>query len=85
MRPSTAAPGEERVAHQQVELADFLPQTDKDVNKLLERLRGFLMSLANPHLRALGECFLIDEAFVTAFCRAPGTFSRIHATLLAEK
>jgi 3'-5' exoribonuclease len=71
----------ERVTNNQVELADFLPQTDKDVNRLLERLRGFLMGLANPHLRALAECFLMDDTFLAAFCRAPAGVRNHHAYL----
>jgi 3'-5' exoribonuclease len=71
----------DRVTNNQVELADFLPQTEKDVNRLLERLRGFLLSLGNPHLRALAECFLMDEPFMTAFCRAPAGVRNHHAYL----
>jgi 3'-5' exoribonuclease len=71
----------ERVANHQVELQDFLPQTDKDVNKLLERLRAILLGLGNPHLRALVECFLIDDAFLSAFCKAPAGVRNHHAYL----
>lgn len=73
--------GLERVASEQVELADFLPHTDKDVSKLYERLRGHLMKLGNPHLRALAECFLIDADFVRNFCRAPAGVRVHHAYL----
>src|SRR5260370_29451458 len=45
----------ERVVPEKVDLADFLPHTEHDVSKLLERLRGFLLRLTNPHLRALIE------------------------------
>src|SRR6516162_3587026 len=54
----------DRVAPEKVETADFLPHTEKDVSKLYERLRTFLMKLSNPHLRALAECFLMDQEFV---------------------
>src|SRR5262245_37127932 len=52
----------ERTETEKVELADFLPHTEHDVSKLLERLRTTLRKLGNPHLRALAECFLMDEA-----------------------
>jgi 3'-5' exoribonuclease len=71
----------ERVADDQVELADFLPHTEHDVSKLFERLRGYLRRLGNPHLRALGECFLMDEAFVHDFCRVPAGVRNHHAYL----
>ncbi|MCS6852409.1 MAG: HD domain-containing protein [Gemmataceae bacterium] len=69
----------ERVETEKVELADFLPHTEQDVSKLLERLRGYLLRLANPHLRALAECFLMDDEFVRAFCKAPAGVRNHHA------
>jgi 3'-5' exoribonuclease len=71
----------ERVAAEKVDLADFLPHTEHDVSKLLERLRGTLLRLGNPHLRALAECFLMDEPFVQGFCRAPAGIRNHHAYL----
>jgi 3'-5' exoribonuclease len=71
----------ERVAPEKVELADFLPHTEHDVSKLLERLRGFLLRLSNPSLRALIECFLMDENFLRDFCQAPAGIRNHHAYL----
>jgi 3'-5' exoribonuclease len=71
----------DRIGLEQVELADFLPQTEQDVSKLFERLRGMLLRLGNPHLRALAECFLMDEEFVRDFCRAPAGIRNHHAYL----
>src|SRR5438309_12127366 len=61
----------ERAEAEKVELADFLPHTEQDVSKLLDRLRGILMRLTNPHLRALAECFLIDDEFLHDFRQVP--------------
>ncbi len=69
----------ERVAPDRVELADFLPHTDKDVGKLLQQLRSILMKVSNHHLRALAECFLMDQAFLRDFCRAPAGVRNHHA------
>jgi 3'-5' exoribonuclease len=71
----------ERVEAEQIVLADFLPHTEQDVGKLFEKLRGILMKLCNPHLRALAECFLMDEAFVRAFCQCPAGIRNHHAYL----
>jgi 3'-5' exoribonuclease len=71
----------ERIAAEKVELADFLPHTEHDVSKLLERLRGTLLKLSNPHLRALVECFLMDDGFVHDFCKAPAGVRNHHAFL----
>ena len=71
----------ERIESEKVELADFLPHTDKDVNKLLERLRGTLMRVGNPHLRVLAECFLMDDEFLRGLMRAPAGIRNHHAYL----
>jgi 3'-5' exoribonuclease len=71
----------ERVATEKIDLADFLPHTEQDVSRLSERLRAILLRLNNPHLRALVECFLMDEQFVKAFCQAPAGVRNHHAYL----
>jgi 3'-5' exoribonuclease len=62
-----------------LDLADFLPHTSENILKLEERLRGTLLRLSNPHLRALAECFLMDEEFVQGFRRAPAGVRVHHA------
>src|SRR5262245_11873942 len=69
----------DRVEVEKVDLSDFLPHTEHDISKLLERLRGLLMRLSNPHLRALMECFLMDDDFLAGFCRAPAGVRNHHA------
>jgi 3'-5' exoribonuclease len=69
----------DRVETEKLDLTDFLPHTDQDVGKLLERLRAILMKLGNPHLRALVECFLMDDDFVRRFCQAPAGVRNHHA------
>lgn len=71
----------DRVTPDQVDLPEFLPQTEQDVSKLLDRLRGFLLRLGNPHLRALAECFLMDEELMRDLCRAPAGIRNHHAYL----
>jgi 3'-5' exoribonuclease len=71
----------ERVPETRVDLSDFLPHTEKDVSKLYERLRALLLSVGEPHLRALAECFLMDQEFVDQFCRAPAGVRIHHAYL----
>ncbi len=69
----------ERMPPNQVNLGEYLPQTDQDVSKLLERLRSIILRLGNFHLRALAECFLMDEEFVAGFCQAPAGVRNHHA------
>jgi 3'-5' exoribonuclease len=69
----------DRVESEKVNLSDFLPHTEHDVSKLLERLRSILLRLGNPHLRALVECFLMDEEFLHDFSHAPAGVRNHHA------
>jgi len=69
----------EHVAGDKIDLSDFLPHTEHDISKLLERLRGSLRRMGNPHLRALVECFFMDDAFMAGFCKAPAGVRNHHA------
>jgi 3'-5' exoribonuclease len=71
----------DKIQTEKVDLGDFLPHTEQDVSKLYERLRSHMMKSKNLHLRALAECFLIDQDFVRAFCRAPAGIRNHHAYL----
>ena len=63
----------------QVQSEDFLPQSTQSIAKLLARLKEVLLALENPHLRALVECFLIDDDFVRKFTTAPAGIKNHHA------
>lgn len=60
-------------------MADFQPATPKDVDRLANRLREILLSIDDPPLKSLMECFLIDEALMGSFCRAPAGIKAHHA------
>lgn len=62
-----------------VDLADFLPHAPQDIEQLLGRVKDVLLTMTDPHLRALVECFLIDEAFVRSFTAAPAGIKNHHA------
>jgi 3'-5' exoribonuclease len=64
---------------QQLNPADFLPQTDQDLARLQERLRTHLLKLSNHHLQALAQAFLMDEAFMQAFSWVPAGVRNHHA------
>jgi 3'-5' exoribonuclease len=63
----------------QIEPSEFLPQSSQDVTRLTARLRQLLLGMSNPHLRALAECFLIDEEFLSKFTTAPAGIKNHHA------
>jgi len=62
-----------------IEPEEFLPQSSHNVGKLLTRLREVLLAMNNPHLRAVVECFLIDDEFVRKFTTAPAGIKNHHA------
>lgn len=62
-----------------IDPVEFLPRSASDSGRLLARLREILMGMDNPDLRALAECFLIDDAFVSRFGRAPAGIKNHHA------
>jgi 3'-5' exoribonuclease len=69
----------EVVAAGAVDPEDFLPQSVRDAGRLTARLREVLLGLSNPHLRALAECFLIDDEFLRKFTAAPAGVKNHHA------
>jgi 3'-5' exoribonuclease len=69
----------ERVDANKVALEEFVPRVEQDIHKLFDRLKQLLLKLGDPHLRALADCFLIDDAFVTGFCHSPAGIRNHHA------
>lgn len=69
----------ERIDPGKVALEEFVPRVEQDIHKLYDRLKHYLLRLGDPHLRALAECFLMDDPFVAAFCNAPAGIRNHHA------
>jgi 3'-5' exoribonuclease len=69
----------ERAAAHDVEPEDFVPLAAVDLDRLTGRLREMLRGMADPHLRTLAECFLVDETFMGKFTRAPAGVKNHHA------
>lgn len=58
---------------------DFIKQSQRDLVQLAARLREILQSVTDPHVRALLDCFLIDEPLMAAFTTAPAGMKAHHA------
>ena len=69
----------EPIDSSRVEPEDYLPQCSQNVTRLIARLREILFAMENPHLRALVECFLIDDAFFRKLTSAPAGIKNHHA------
>ena len=68
-----------RVPEEQVDAADFLATTSRDVGHMFERLKDMTTRMQTPHLKTLFDCFWADEAFVAAYTRAPAAKHMHHA------
>ena len=66
---------------QEVNAADFLPVTSRDVEQMFARLRALIDTIASPFLKALMNAFLRDGEFVRLFKRAPAAKKMHHAYL----
>lgn len=62
-----------------VDPEEFLAGGNQNVAGLTIKLRGFLQRIGDPHLHALGQCFLIDEDFLRKFTAAPAGVKNHHA------
>jgi 3'-5' exoribonuclease len=70
LRPATA---------DEFELADYVPQTSKDVDELWSALVRSVDSFTDPWLQVLVRSFLNDPLLATAFHEAPAAKSLHHA------
>jgi 3'-5' exoribonuclease len=66
---------------EEVELADFLPHTAADVEKLYAQLLEFAASIKNPWLKKLVTTIVSDPAVAARYKRAPAAKVMHHAYL----
>jgi len=71
----------QRIEPSEVNEEDFTPLCAVDVDRLALRLGELLRSVSTPALRNLAECFLLDDAFMHKFTRAPAGIKHHHAYL----
>jgi 3'-5' exoribonuclease len=69
----------DRVTADEVDHADFMPLTQREIDALALRLAELLRGIGNSHLRDLAECFLLDQEFMHRFTRAPAGVKNHHA------
>jgi 3'-5' exoribonuclease len=66
---------------EEIDLADFLPQTKADVAKVYAQLLEFAVSISNPFLKKLVTTILNDPAIAAKYKRAPAAKVMHHAYL----
>ncbi len=68
-----------RMAESEVEFADYLPKTSKDIGELWQTLAGFVATFQDSHLKALVEAFMSDTEIAEAYRNAPAAKTLHHA------
>jgi 3'-5' exoribonuclease len=68
-----------RLGDSEVDFADYLPKTNKNIVELWQTLVGFVSSFQNPHLKALIQAFISDPAIAEAYRNAPAAKALHHA------
>ncbi|HBT19912.1 MAG TPA: metal-dependent phosphohydrolase [Peptococcaceae bacterium] len=68
----------ERVSIEEVEISDFIPTAEFDIDTMWEKLVQFINKIENPYINELLNK-LFDNAFKGKFCAAPGGKKIHHA------
>jgi 3'-5' exoribonuclease len=68
-----------KLGESEIDFADYLPKTTKDVDELWQTLAGFVATFRNPHLKALVQAFMSDPEIATAYRNAPAAKTLHHA------
>lgn len=80
-KPQLSLQNLRRAKPEEVDLADFLPQTKGDVVKLWAELLEYANSIANPWLKKLVNGIITDPAIAPRYKRAPAAKVMHHAYL----
>jgi len=67
------------VKEDEVELAEFLPRTDRDIDRMWARVTEILNRIEQPDLRRLVDKFLADEELMRRFRTAPAAIALHHS------
>src|SRR5450432_3638926 len=68
-----------KLGESEIDFADYLPKTTKNVDELWQTLAGFIATFRNPHLKALVEAFTSDPEIAAAYRNAPAAKTLHHA------
>lgn len=80
-RPQLTVQKLRRLEEREVELADFFPTAERDVEEMFSELAGMVADTGNSHLRALLQAVLADPEIAAGLKRAPAAKTLHHAYL----
>jgi 3'-5' exoribonuclease len=70
-----------KVPEEEVALADFLPETARDIREMEGELAGFVVSLKDANLKRLLAAFFDDPTFLALYLSAPAAKGMHHVYL----
>ena len=59
-------------------LEDFVPRTQKDINAMFSEVKAILGRIKNGHVKALIDEFLADAKLMERFCKGPAAVKMHH-------
>jgi 3'-5' exoribonuclease len=62
-----------------IELSEFMPQTEEDIDAMFARVKEILRQIRNPNLLNLVKQFVTDEPLMALFRKAPAAVQMHHA------
>ncbi|HXY78107.1 MAG TPA: OB-fold nucleic acid binding domain-containing protein [Candidatus Acidoferrales bacterium] len=68
-----------KLGESEIDFADYLPKTTKDVDQLWQTLANFVATFQNPHLKSLVQAFMADPEIAAAYRDAPAAKTLHHA------
>jgi 3'-5' exoribonuclease len=63
----------------EIDFADYLPKTTKDIGELWQTMAEFVATFKNPHLKSLVELFMADAEIAERYRNAPAAKTLHHA------
>jgi 3'-5' exoribonuclease len=70
-----------KVDDREVDLADFLPASKRNLDEMMAELRGYVAGIGNPNIKALLEAIVDDARVAAMFRKAPAAKTIHHAWL----
>jgi 3'-5' exoribonuclease len=68
-----------KLGDSEIEFADYLPKTTRNIDELWQELAAFVCSFQNVHLKALVQAFMSDPEIAAAYRNAPAAKTLHHA------
>src|SRR6202165_2945751 len=68
-----------KLGEAEVEFADYLPKTTKNIDELWQTLSAFVASIRSPHLRSVLQALMADPEIAAAYRNPPAAKTLHHA------